>query len=141
MLEGGVDPGPGQLKLGDYAQTWLDDEMRPRYDAEGNRFRGVWQASFENYARDARWIRKYLGEARLDQLRVRMSAACSCGWPMQARRPRTSARRLCAWGRSSIGPKPTATCSRTSPRPTWSSARSRRSDAPSNRRRTTCEPC
>ena len=42
----------------------------PRFDANGRRYRGVSQASFENYAREVRRIRKYLGDIRLDQLRV-----------------------------------------------------------------------
>ena len=47
LLESGVNPASGRVKLGDYAQTWLDDEMRPRYDADGKRYRGVSQASIE----------------------------------------------------------------------------------------------
>jgi integrase len=70
MLEAGVNPVSGRVKLGDYAQWWLDDEMRPQFDANGSRYRGVSQASFENYARDVRRIQKYLGDIRLDQLRV-----------------------------------------------------------------------
>jgi Phage integrase, N-terminal SAM-like domain len=44
--------------------------MRPHFDANGRRYHGVSQASFENYARDVRRIQKYLGDIRLDQLRV-----------------------------------------------------------------------
>src|SRR5579871_6108312 len=70
LLEAGVNPTSGRVKLGDYAQTWLDDEMQPRYDADGKRYRIVSRASFENYARDVRRIQKHVGDTRLDQLKT-----------------------------------------------------------------------
>jgi hypothetical protein len=76
LLDAGVNPASSSVKLGDYAQAWLEDKL-PRRDADGNLYLGVQETTFDNYRRDVRRIQDYLGTVPLGQFRSNHVASMS----------------------------------------------------------------
>ena len=76
LLEAGVNPSSGNVKLGDYAQVWLDDRQ-PRRDNDGNLYLGVQETTFDNYRRDVRRIQQYIGSVPIGQFRSTHASSMS----------------------------------------------------------------
>jgi Phage integrase, N-terminal SAM-like domain len=81
LREAGISPKSDVWTLHAWLDHWLEESIRPRYDAEGVRYQGREQTTYENYERFVRrHIKPYFPDQPLVSLRPNTSSAGSGAW-------------------------------------------------------------